>query len=174
MHATIGFTSAAGSGSIFWFDLRLPQARASQPPPASRSLPELEQLRGTEGPPIKVVYVEDNPSNVAFMQDFFSEYERVELLTAASAETGLPLIRAVRPDLVFMDLNLPGMSGLDATQQLASWPETHDIPVVALSAAAMMRDSKPVRGAGFYRYLTKPIQLSELTRTLEELFGAAD
>jgi CheY-like chemotaxis protein len=108
------------------------------------------------------------------MQDFFSEYSRVELLTAPSAEIGLPLILATRPELVLMDLNLPGMNGLLATKQLASWPETRDIPVVALSAAVLLRDGDTVRSAGFYRYLTKPVKLDALTQTLQELFGSSE
>jgi CheY-like chemotaxis protein len=71
-----------------------------------------------------------------------------------------------------MDINLPGMSGLEATRRLREWPETKDIPVVALSAAAMPRDKERGRELGFHRYLTKPVQIDELTRVLEELLSA--
>jgi CheY-like chemotaxis protein len=71
-----------------------------------------------------------------------------------------------------MDINLPGMSGFDATKRLRQWPETKDIPIIALSAAAMIRDSSRVKDAGFHCYLTKPVQVDELTRVLEELLGA--
>ena len=98
-----------------------------------------------------------------------ADLERVELLTAPTAEIGLALIRARRPSVVIMDINLPGMSGLEAVRQLKLSPETQHIPVVALSAAAMVQDAKRVRGAGFYRYLTKPLQVDELMQVLEEL-----
>jgi CheY-like chemotaxis protein len=66
------------------------------------------------------------------------------------------------------------MSGFEATQKLAAWPETRDIPVIALSAAAMIRDAARVAGAGFYRYLTKPVKVAELTGVLEELLTAKE
>jgi CheY-like chemotaxis protein len=116
-----------------------------------------------------IVYVEDNPSNIAFMRDLLDDFERVELLTAPTAELGLELVRARIPDVVIMDINLPGMSGIEASRQLRQWPETRDIPVIALSAAALIRDAARVTGAGFYRYLTKPVKVDELTSTLEEL-----
>jgi CheY-like chemotaxis protein len=68
-----------------------------------------------------------------------------------------------------MDIHLPGMNGLEATKRLQSWPETRDIPVISLSAAAMVRDAEKVQDAGFYRYLTKPVKVEELTNTLEEI-----
>jgi CheY-like chemotaxis protein len=72
-----------------------------------------------------------------------------------------------------MDINLPGMSGFEALRQLREWPETRDIPVIALSAAAMPRDTKRGEQAGFARYLTKPVKVDELTSVLETLLFAA-
>ena len=80
-------------------------------------------------------------------------------------------MRARRPQVVILDINLPGMSGLEAVRVLKSWPETRDIPVIALSAAAMERDVRRGVEAGFYRYLTKPIQVDELLATLEQLLS---
>jgi CheY-like chemotaxis protein len=117
----------------------------------------------------KIVYVEDNPSNIAFMEDLLGELPSVELITAPNAELGLDLIRAHQPHVVIMDINLPGMSGFDAMQRLRAWPETRDIPVIGLSAAALLADTKRAAEAGFFRYLTKPVKVDELTRALEEL-----
>jgi CheY-like chemotaxis protein len=80
--------------------------------------------------------------------------------------SGLEIVRARQPDVVIMDINLPGMSGFEATRALAAWPDTRDIPVIALSAAPLRRGAG---GAGFYRYLTKPVNVDELTSVLEEL-----
>lgn len=129
---------------------------------------------GFDGSRYVVVYIEDNPSNIAFMEDLLADFESVELLTAPTAEIGIELVRARQPDIVIMDINLPGMSGFEATRRLASWPETLEIPVIALSAAAMIRDSARVAGAGFYRYLTKPVKVDELTAVLDELLTAAE
>ena len=68
-----------------------------------------------------------------------------------------------------MDINLPGMNGFDAAQRLREWPETKHIPVIGLSAAALLKDTSRAKDAGFYRYLTKPVKVAELTRVLEEL-----
>lgn len=120
-----------------------------------------------------IVHVEDNPSNVALMDDLLSDYESVELLTAPTAELGLELVRTSHPDIVIMDINLPGMSGLEATRALAASPQTRDIPIIGLSAAPMARDAPGARPAGFYRYLTKPVNLDELTHVLEHLMTDA-
>ncbi|MGC4086845.1 MAG: response regulator [Polyangiaceae bacterium] len=103
------------------------------------------------------------------MQEVIAELERVTLVSVPSAEVGIELIRERRPDVVIMDINLPGMSGYEATQRLKQWPETSNIPVIALTAAAMAGDRKRFSDAGFYRYLTKPVRVEELLGTLEEL-----
>ncbi len=169
MGGTVGFESREGCGSKFWIELQ--PHRTSGALAAHKQVRSLEpsKLASTDGPHYRVVYIEDNPSNIAFMADVLEDFERVELFTATSAELGLPIVRAERPQLVIMDINLPGMSGLDAMKQLREWPETRDIPVIGLSAAAMVQDGQRVRAAGFYRYLTKPVKVDELVRTLEEL-----
>jgi PAS domain S-box-containing protein len=169
MRGSVGFTSQLNQGSLFWIELTRPRTAALPLERSAPAEPALEQLRDSAEPRVTIVYIEDNPSNIRFMEDFFSDYKRVDLVTAPSAEIGLALVRDLRPRVVIMDLNLPGMNGLDATLQLAEWPQTRDIPVIALSAAAALHDAKRVRGAGFYRYLEKPVQLDELARTLEEL-----
>lgn len=173
MHANLGFTSQQGSGSTFWIELTLASAHSAPTTRSEGAGANLAQLRSEQGPRFRVVYVEDNPSNIAFMEDFFADYDRLDLVTARSAEEGLPLIRACKPDVVIMDLNLPGMNGMDATRMLSQWSETRNIPVIALTAATMLRDSERMRNAGFCRFLTKPVQLDKLARTLDELLATA-
>ena len=166
MQGRVGFASEAGQGSRFWVEV--PSALATEPS-AVRPAAPLSSPLATSATRWKVVYVEDNPSNIAFMREVMGDLASVELLTAPTAEIGLELIRAHQPAVVLMDINLPGMSGLDAVRQLARWPETRDIPVVGLSAAALVRDTTRAKDAGFYRYLTKPVKIVELTAVLEEL-----
>jgi len=115
--------------------------------------------------------VEDNPANVRLLRDVLDGFERIELTTAPTAEIGLDLARARLPDVIILDINLPGMSGLDALRKLKEWPETTRIPVIALTAAASERDRVRGEQAGFFRYLTKPVKLNELEAALNMLLS---
>ncbi len=168
MRATIGFTSAVGQGSAFWIDLPIHRERATDGAVAQRTVHGPSRLAAGDRRHV-IVYVEDNPSNIAFMRGLVDDLASVELLIASSAEIGLELIRAHQPSVVIMDINLPGMDGFEATRRLRDWPETRDIPVIGLSAAALARDTARAKEAGFYRYLTKPVKVDELTDTLEQL-----
>jgi PAS domain S-box-containing protein len=168
MRGSVGFQSQVGEGSEFWIELPAYLDGALYEPIASAGAATVSPLaRGERRHTI--VYVEDNPSNIAFMRELVDDLSSVELLTAPTAEIGLELIRARRPKVVIMDINLPGMSGFEALKRLREWPETNDIPVIGLSAAALARDTARAKEAGFYRYLTKPVKVDELTETLERL-----
>jgi len=170
MKGTVGYTSTEGAGSTFWIDIPVhhvvaAEASAQGPVLAPGSPLTDEQARHT------IVYIEDNPSNIAFMRDLMDDLPSVELLTAPTAEIGLSLVRAHKPSIVIMDINLPGMSGFDAAKQLREWDDTKHIPVIGLSAAALARDTARAKESGFYRYLTKPVKVAELTQVLEELLA---
>ncbi len=171
MHGSVGFESKPGLGSVFWVDLPLHRAKEAAPREALEQRAAGPILQGDAGPRFTVVYIEDNPSNIAFMQELVGEFERVTLVTAPTAEVGIELVRARQPEVVIMDINLPGMSGYEATSKLHEWPETKHIPVIALTAAAMAGDRKRSQDAGFYKYLTKPVRVPELIATLEELLS---
>jgi len=166
MHGHVGFSSDVGRGSDFWLDLHVQHAE-----PATRSATSSQPAStlATRSTKHKVIYVEDNPSNIAFMRELMEDLPSVELFTAPTAEIGIEMIRAHLPDVVIMDINLPGMSGIEAVARLRELPETKDIPIIGLSAAALLRDTARAKEAGFYRYLTKPVKIDELTATLEEL-----
>jgi PAS domain S-box-containing protein len=169
MDGAVGFESTEGEGSAFWIEIPMHHVSEAVPAaPRERQLTE-SPLSGSLGRRYLIVYIEDNPSNIAFMEDLIADFERVELVTAPTAEIGIELVRARRPHAVIMDINLPGMSGFEATRRLKEWPETAEIPVVALSAAAMIRDKAKVAEAGFFRYLTKPVKVDELVAVLEVL-----
>ncbi|HEY5947327.1 MAG TPA: PAS domain S-box protein [Kofleriaceae bacterium] len=170
MKGSVGFDSEVGRGSRFWIEIPIHRAVAGDEAHSTVNVaPESPLARGDMRH--KIVYVEDNPSNIAFMRDLMGDLPAVELLTAPTAEIGLELIRTHKPSVVIMDINLPGMSGFDAVRQLREWDETKDIPVIGLSAAALAKDTARAKEAGFYRYLTKPVKVDELTQTLEALLS---
>jgi PAS domain S-box-containing protein len=167
MDGEVGFRSVHGTGSDFWIDL---PAHESEPPSTSSPAPdEATVARVQEQQVHLVLYVEDNPANVTFMKDVVSTFDLIELVAAPTGEMGVELARARLPEVIIMDINLPGMSGLDALRLLREWPETKGIPVIALTADASERDKQRGLAAGFYRYLTKPVKVDELIAALEEL-----
>ena len=115
-----------------------------------------------------MLYVEDNPANLLLIEKLIARRPDIRLLTATDGNRGIEIARSARPDVILMDINLPGISGIEAMQILANDPATAKIPVVALSANAMPHDIAKGLSAGFYRYLTKPIKVDELLHTLDD------
>jgi PAS domain S-box-containing protein len=167
MHGDVEFHSEPGVGSKFWVTLPVHAAQAT----SSDCIP-LDLANGDElvrsGRRL-VLYVEDNPANVLFMQDLLSDFDSIDLVVASSAEAGLRIALEKQPAIIIMDINLPGMNGFDALRALKASRETQHLPVIALTAAASERDRQLGERAGFYRYLTKPIKVDELLKALEAL-----
>ncbi|MCC6644940.1 MAG: PAS domain S-box protein [Polyangiaceae bacterium] len=162
-----GFRSERGRGSEFWVDLPAHHGPRRAAPAGGEPRERREQSLGADQR--LVLYIEDNQANVAFMTDLVCTFDGVELVTAPTAEQGIELARRLRPKAILMDINLPGISGFDALDELRRWPETTHIPVIALTAAASERDQRRGRQAGFFRYLTKPVKVDELEAALSAL-----
>jgi PAS domain S-box-containing protein len=167
MFGEVGFQSKAGEGSTFW--VVLPLQSTASPALGARAASEGESVYLGGAERRVILYVEDNPANVVFMEDLLGSFENVALLTAPTAEAGIELARASKPHAIIMDINLPGMSGLDALRSLRGIEVTKDIPVIALTAAASDRDKQRGVQAGFFRYITKPVKVDELLAALEAL-----
>ena len=117
-----------------------------------------------------ILVVEDNPLNMELVIDLL-EYEGFRALQAANAEVALPLARQEKPDLVLMDIALPGMDGLEATRRLREDPATREIPVVALTASAMKVDEQRVLQAGCLGVIYKPIDTRGFVRLVAGYLG---
>jgi signal transduction histidine kinase/AmiR/NasT family two-component response regulator len=167
MGGSIGAESTVGTGSVFWIELNLSTER--QPahdtavPSAGAHAPILTDAR-----PRTLLYVEDNPANLMLIEDLIARRPDIRLLSARDGNRGIEIARASRPDVILMDINLPGISGIDALRVLAEDPTTVHIPVIALSANAIPRDIEKGLEAGFFRYLTKPIKVNEFMETLDK------
>jgi CheY-like chemotaxis protein len=114
-----------------------------------------------------LLYVEDNPANLKLIEQLIRRRPDIRLLSATDGNLGITLARAHQPDVILMDINLPGISGIEALRILRADHLTAHIPVVALSANAMPRDIEKGLQAGFFRYLTKPIRVAEFMDTLQ-------
>ena len=120
-----------------------------------------------------VLYVEDNTSNQKLIKNLFAEYQNIDLEILSTAEEGLAAIESNHFDLIILDINLPGMDGYCALEKLKRGANTKDIPVVALTSSASDDDIKKGLKAGFNKYVTKPVVLSDLISTVnEELNGS--
>jgi PAS domain S-box-containing protein len=166
MGGVIGVESTVGKGSVFWVELNLtpdPQTSAGKAVPAAVAQ-EQDQARPR---PHTLLYVEDNPANLMLVEDLIARRPDIRLLTARDGKSGIEIARVSLPDVILMDINLPGISGIQALGVLAEDSATAHIPVVALSANAVPRDVAKGLEAGFFRYLTKPIKVDEFMDTLD-------
>ena len=166
MDAELGVDSSHGVGSTFWIDL--PTAGADKPEAAAAAQREQEPTKTA----FDVLYVEDNDSNVKVIAAFLAQHPHVRLTTAVDGPAGLALARASRPDIILLDIHLPGPDGYEVLEQLRADPQLRATPVVALSADAMPYDIQRGLAAGFDRYLAKPVVLAELLQTLHGLLPA--
>jgi signal transduction histidine kinase/AmiR/NasT family two-component response regulator len=166
MKGVIGVESTVGVGSVFWIELNLTAeprvaAGAAQPTAVAQV-----QFRA-DGRLHTVLYVEDNPANLMLVEDLIARRPDIRLLSAMDGIRGVEMALASQPDVILMDINLPGISGFQALKTLRADPATAHIPVVAISANAMPRDIEKGLEAGFFRYLTKPIKVNEFMGVLD-------
>jgi CheY-like chemotaxis protein len=157
-----------GKGTVFWVEF----AASAAPSLALENIDEdtLERRQAMSlqaGDQPTMLYVEDNPANLALVEQLIARRGDLKLLTAIDAPLGIELARAYVPDVILMDINLPGMSGYGALKHLREDPATAHIPVLALSANAMPRDIEKGLEAGFFRYLTKPIRVHEFMNAVD-------
>jgi PAS domain S-box-containing protein len=166
MGGAIGVTSTVGVGSEFWIELGLTSAPRipTELEGGDSPMPELP-----DGAPARtVLYVEDNPANLELVEQLIARRRDLRLLSASDGDVGLEYARAYLPEVILMDINLPGISGIEAMQALRADPATARIPIIALSANAVPRDIEKALKAGFSGYLTKPINVARFMTVLDD------
>jgi PAS domain S-box-containing protein len=173
MDGVLGVESKVGVGSVFWLEL-MPSA-APQLGMESIAFESVLPPVAAKGTPLRtLLYVEDNPANLKLIEQLIERRSDIRLLTAVTGTLGIELAREAQPEVILMDINLPGISGIEALQILRADAATAHIPIVALSANAMARDMEKGLEAGFFRYLTKPIKVKEFMDTLDVALEYAD
>jgi len=169
MGGVIGVESGVGVGSVFWVELEATTAPAMVFGSVGETGRETQESTVSQvlSSQRTLLYVEDNPANLALVEQLIARRSDLQLLTAIDGYLGIELARAYHPDVILMDINLPGISGFGALKILREDPATAHIPVIALSANAVPRDIEKGMEAGFFRYLTKPIKVTEFMEALD-------
>jgi PAS domain S-box-containing protein len=171
MNGRIDFESALGAGTTFWIDMPIASEIEPTAPPRSKDPVERSsqvfQCKNEDAGG-RILYVEDNPTNLRLMEQIVGRIPNLAMISAHSGELGVELARAEQPDVIVLDINLPGMDGYATLDQLKKDEATKRIPVIALSANVMPSDLARGQAAGFFTYLTKPIRVDEIVTTVSE------
>lgn len=174
MGGHIGVRSVPGKGSVFWVDLRASELPAV--PHAETDWGDLASLtaapRAGEAP-ATVLYVEDNPASRQLVEELLAARGDIRLLTAHDGQLGVEMARQHLPDVILMDNNMPRMTGREAQSILHMDPRTAHIPIIALTANAMPDAAAAGLAAGFFRYLTKPLEPRRLLEALDSALASA-
>jgi CheY-like chemotaxis protein len=167
MGGRIGYRSAFEVGSVFWVEL---PGKQTNTPDTYEKVDDSDGVESWVSTAINatILYIEDNQANTNLMKKIAGRFEGLELLTAPNAELGLSMAKGRLPDLILMDIYLPGMGGYAAFKALRAIDATKDIPVIAISAAATNIDIKNGLAAGFKDYLIKPLDINKLVGAIKK------
>jgi len=172
MGGRVNVESQDGQGSRFWIDLPS-DSPADGKPPGDVAHPEPDPASRVDTRRT-LLYVEDNPANLKLVQHIVDRRKDLYLLSATTAELGIELARNHVPDLILLDINLPGMNGYQALRVLKADPLFVNTPVVAITASATAAEIERGKAAGFTAYLTKPINVTEFLAFVEICLGQTD
>jgi signal transduction histidine kinase/ActR/RegA family two-component response regulator len=180
MGGTIGFQSALDFGSTFWLEFPIVSGELSmkdhckESASASVSAPTSTTLSSDISPRTAhtVLCVEDDPSSLKLLETILERIPNTNILSAHTGELGIDLAEIHHPDVILLDINLPGISGIEVLKRLKSSPASSTIPVIALTARASRADRERGLEAGFENYLTKPINVEEVTSAVKKCFAS--
>ena len=171
MGGRIGVESVIDVGSLFWVELHIssaPQFALHHEAESKFAAPSSAEAERLGSPALRtLLYVEDNPANLELVEQLVAMRADVRLISATNGSMGIAYARNLQPDVILMDINLPGISGIQALQILQADQSTKHIPVIALSANAMASDIEQGLQLGFFHYLTKPIRVRDFMQTLD-------
>lgn len=170
MDGSVTVESELGKGSCF--TIELPAGNFDNSLPAKSAfdtVPAEIEAENKNPKAVTILYIEDNPSNLKLVRNFLEEFTSYQLISSPDAIEGLKMASTHQPSLILLDINLPKMSGLTVLKKLKNSQTTNKIPVIAVSANAMENDIQTALDAGFAHYLTKPIDLDRLAKTIQDI-----
>jgi PAS domain S-box-containing protein len=172
MGGAIGVESTVNAGSVFWIELTLTAAPVVDAVESEHDADwRPEGIAGTSL--LTLLYVEDNPANLDLVEQLIARRVGLRLISATDGRRGIELARTHQPAIILMDINLPGICGIEAMRILRADPCTAHIPVIAVSANAVPRDVARGIEAGFFNYITKPIKVSQFMDALDDALAAS-
>lgn len=167
MNGKIYVESEKGIGSHFWVEFPAVNVCAIEP---KENIPSIETHSSvSEDKHYTVLYIEDNPANLRLVERILNQITSIKMLSAISGELCVDLAVAHRPDLILLDINLPGIDGYEVFKRLKMYEETKDIPIFAISAHAMPKDVAKGIMIGFNDYITKPINVAKFTEKVSNI-----
>ncbi|MDY6991412.1 MAG: response regulator [Pseudomonadota bacterium] len=161
MDGHIGVDSEIDVGSTFWLEL-----------PTGEVYSEAAQTPNFEAHKYILLYVEDSRTNVSLVAQILKTRPEIALMSAHTGEMGLELAHMHHPDIILLDINLPGMDGFEVLKRLQQQEDTQDIPVLALTANDTARNLERGRTAGFFNYIVKPLDIKEFIKSIDEALNA--
>jgi len=175
MHGHIGAESTLGDGSCFWIELPLEsvaEQTTDKRPQQTRSTSQTRTSSATAMDHYKILYIEDNPSNMRLVEQLIGIRNDIELYTAHSPRLGIDLAEVHQPDLILLDINMPGMDGYQVLEILKNTDALENTPVIAVTANAMPRDIEHGKAAGFSDYVTKPLQVNNFLNLIDKYLSS--
>jgi PAS domain S-box-containing protein len=167
MGGTIGVRSTVGVGSVFWVELPLARAASCKDVAGELQDDKYPAKNLLQHAPCTILYVEDNLANVELVEQILQGRPNLRLIRAHNGMQGIDMARSHTPQIILMDINLPGMSGFDALKMLRQDPVTRHIPVLAITANALPVDAAKGMAAGFFKYLTKPFKINDFLQSID-------
>ncbi|NQV56805.1 MAG: response regulator, partial [Rhodospirillales bacterium] len=164
----IGYESEENVGSTFWVEFPISEDQSLTHGDAIEAIGSVEIGEIPDNQCRTLLYIEDNSPNLSLMKEVIGNIPNLTMLSAPDAEAGLDIAKSQMPDLILMDINLPGIDGVEALEKLRSNKKTKIIPVIAITAAAMTHEIERGHQAGFEEYITKPFKIPEVLATVEK------
>jgi PAS domain S-box-containing protein len=171
MDGEIGFESSPNTGTLFWVEFQETPKNMLEDI-QNKTTPDAQAVTSTTDLAGSLLYIEDNQANLLLVKEIITSYTNLDFISAGNAEDGIELAITQRPDIVLMDINLPGMDGVEALGKLRANDLTSNLPVIALSAGAMSHEIARAKAAGFNEYLTKPLNVAKFIKIVKKFSEA--